>query len=291
MYTDPETGVTISGITSFVAEMPQQASDSYASSMYNLVEALCWESGRTGNAKCFQLDFDDNIVSSATIIRGRKLVWEPNEERLRAKKAAAKIAASTSDPKQPHTSSTPVPTPESATATATVPATMPATVPAAAGSGEKKNESTPDNPSPLNEPLLDISKERGESDEKKPAATADTNAFTSRFLILAMMILAIGLAYSANYSFMLNFLSFILALIIGYIVVWGVDPLLHASLMSETNAISGIIAIGAMLQLYGYDGSLTLPNICGFIALFFAFINVFGGFRLTDKMLGLLNLG
>ena len=112
---------------------------------------------------------------------------------------------------------------------------------------------------------------------------------SSGIITISMILLAVGLAYSTDFAFMMNFLIFVLALIIGYIVVWGVDPLLHASLMSETNAISGIIYIGAMLQLYGYDGTLQVPNILGILALFFASINVFGGFVLTDKMLSMIS--
>jgi len=57
----------------------------------------------------------------------------------------------------------------------------------------------------------------------------------------------IGLAYATYYEFMNQFLVFILSVFIGYVVVWNVTPALHSPLMSETNAISGIIIIGAML--------------------------------------------
>jgi NAD/NADP transhydrogenase alpha subunit len=262
--------------------MPQQASDIYASNMFNLVEELCGGPGAKGSdAQSFRLDFTDKIVASATIIRDRQMFWKSYEDQLKEKEAAElkrkEAAAKETSPgkgdKQPEKS--PLPGPMASTKTPT----------------EEKKDLAPAPTSPLKEAFIEKTKQPNENEEEETSQIAETHACSSSFLILAMTGLAIALAYSTNYSFMLNFLSFILALIIGYIVVWGVDPRLHASLMSETNAISGIIAIGAMLQLYGYNGSYCLPNICGLIALFFAFINVFGGFRLTDKMLSLLRLG
>eukprot|EP00826_Nyctotherus_ovalis_P034612 TRINITY_DN28_c0_g1_i1.p2 TRINITY_DN28_c0_g1~~TRINITY_DN28_c0_g1_i1.p2 ORF type:complete len:215 (+),score=71.40 TRINITY_DN28_c0_g1_i1:113-757(+) len=136
---------------------------------------------------------------------------------------------------------------------------------------------------PLTQKLID--KEGDDAVEK----VAKMDLVSSSLIVGSMIVLALSLAYATDIGFMMNFLIFTLALIIGYIVIWGVDPLLHASLMSETNAISGIIYIGAMLQLYGYNGSFQLPNVCGITALFFASINVFGGFVLTDRMLGMIS--
>ena len=76
---------------------------------------------------------------------------------------------------------------------------------------------------------------------------------------------------------------FTLACFIGYYVVWKVTPSLHTPLMSITNAISGIIILGAMIasssQIFG------ISSIFGFIAVFFAAINIFGGFVVTERML------
>ncbi len=76
---------------------------------------------------------------------------------------------------------------------------------------------------------------------------------------------------------------FILACFIGYYVVWRVTPALHTPLMSITNAISGIIIIGALLASGSniFDGA----SIFGFIAVFIAAINIFGGFVVTQRML------
>jgi NAD(P) transhydrogenase subunit alpha len=69
-------------------------------------------------------------------------------------------------------------------------------------------------------------------------------------------------------------------------VVWNVTPALHTPLMSVTNAISGIVIVGAILQVVEIDGNIfSLSSILGAIAIFFASINIFGGFMVTQRML------
>lgn len=76
---------------------------------------------------------------------------------------------------------------------------------------------------------------------------------------------------------------FTLACFVGYYVVWKVTPSLHTPLMSITNAISGIIIIGAMIA--SSSTIFGISSIFGFIAAFFAAINIFGGFVVTERML------
>ncbi|MDA7714831.1 proton-translocating transhydrogenase family protein [Candidatus Pelagibacter sp.] len=80
---------------------------------------------------------------------------------------------------------------------------------------------------------------------------------------------------------------FILSIFIGYYVVWSVTPSLHTPLMSVTNAISSVIIVGAIIAgLAGSnDNILTISNILGFLAIFLAAINIFGGFLVTQRML------
>ena len=79
------------------------------------------------------------------------------------------------------------------------------------------------------------------------------------------------------------FTVFVLAIFVGYMVVWNVTPALHTPLMSVTNAISGIIIIGAMLQISrGMDNWITW--VAAF-AVLLASINIFGGFLVTRRML------
>ena len=91
-----------------------------------------------------------------------------------------------------------------------------------------------------------------------------------------------GLGQVAPPAFLAHFTVFILACFIGYMVIWNVTPALHTPLMSVTNAISGIIVIGALLQVSSED---TLIWILAAIATLIATINVFGGFFVTQRML------
>jgi len=79
---------------------------------------------------------------------------------------------------------------------------------------------------------------------------------------------------------------FVLACFIGYWVVWGVTPSLHTPLVALTNAISGIIIVGALL-VTGSERAGTAAELMGFVAVLLASINVFGGFLVTNRMLAM----
>jgi H+-translocating NAD(P) transhydrogenase subunit alpha len=76
---------------------------------------------------------------------------------------------------------------------------------------------------------------------------------------------------------------FILAIFVGYEVISKVPVILHTPLMSGTNAIHGIVLVGAILVLGGADS--TLARIVGFLAVVLGTVNVVGGFLVTDRML------
>ena len=84
---------------------------------------------------------------------------------------------------------------------------------------------------------------------------------------------------------------FVLAVFVGYFVVWSVTPALHTPLMSVTNAISSVIVVGALLAvgvaLIVNDNGTILARALGFVALVFASVNIFGGFLVTQRMLGM----
>ena len=80
-----------------------------------------------------------------------------------------------------------------------------------------------------------------------------------------------------------NLTVFVLSVFVGYHVVWNVTPALHTPLMAVTNAISGIIIVGAMLA--AGPETLDWGVVVGFIAVLLASINVFGGFLVTQRML------
>ena len=86
---------------------------------------------------------------------------------------------------------------------------------------------------------------------------------------------------------------FVLSIFIGYYVVWSVTPALHTPLMSVTNAISSVIIVGALLGVAVDVGQEMRTSqeftskILGFVALVLASVNIFGGFLVTHRMLGM----
>ena len=83
-------------------------------------------------------------------------------------------------------------------------------------------------------------------------------------------------------DFLSHFTVFVLACVIGYNVVWNVSHSLHTPLMSVTNAISGIIVVGAVLQV---GNSNPLIQLLAGVAILIATINIVGGFVVTKRML------
>jgi H+-translocating NAD(P) transhydrogenase subunit alpha len=100
-------------------------------------------------------------------------------------------------------------------------------------------------------------------------------------VIVAALLLALIGAYAPP-DFMQHFTVFVLAIFVGFQVVWNVAPSLHTPLMSVTNAISGIIVIGALLQI---GSPSTLVALLAGIALLVATVNIAGGFWVTQRML------
>ena len=112
------------------------------------------------------------------------------------------------------------------------------------------------------------------------------------FAVGALLFWFVG-AY-APASFLQHFTVFVLACFVGYMVVWNVTPSLHTPLMSVTNAISSIIAIGALVQVAppltaagAADRPNTLILVCAVVALVLTAINMFGGFAVTRRMLAM----
>jgi len=103
-----------------------------------------------------------------------------------------------------------------------------------------------------------------------------------KYALMALAIVLFGwLADVAPKAFLGHFTVFALACVVGYYVVWNVSHALHTPLMSVTNAISGIIVVGALLQI-GHGGWVSFLS---FIAVLIASINIFGGFTVTQRML------
>ena len=103
------------------------------------------------------------------------------------------------------------------------------------------------------------------------------------WLLLGAGAALFGIGLGAPPTFLTHLTVFVLACFIGYQVVWSVTPALHTPLMSVTNAISGIIVIGGMVQI---GGELTsAATLLGIAAVFLATLNISGGFLVTHRML------
>jgi NAD(P) transhydrogenase subunit alpha len=124
-------------------------------------------------------------------------------------------------------------------------------------------------------------------EEKRAQEVAAFKAQTRQQVTLlgigAALILGVGLVAPA--SFMQHFIVFLLSVFVGFQVIWNVSHSLHTPLMAVTNAISSIIILGALMQIGSGGGALVV--ILAAISVFFAGINIFGGFLVTRRMLAM----
>ena len=119
-------------------------------------------------------------------------------------------------------------------------------------------------------------------DNKKEEVAEKPASPLRKYILLALAIVLFGwMANVAPPEFLSHFTVFALSCVVGYYVVWNVSHALHTPLMAVTNAISGIIVIGAVLQI-GHGGWVSFLS---FIAVLIASINIFGGFTVTQRML------
>jgi len=140
-------------------------------------------------------------------------------------------------------------------------------------------------------PPIPVSKEEKKPATPPPEAPAPEEAkkkIPTEWVTLGLMALAgvalYGLGLVAPPEFLAHFTVFVLACFVGYMVIWNVTPALHTPLMSVTNAISGIIVIGALLQV---SSPGIVLKFLAFVAILIASVNIFGGFWVTQRMLGM----
>ena len=120
---------------------------------------------------------------------------------------------------------------------------------------------------------------------------ASTQSVVTMFVVGALAFWFVGA--NAPATFLNHFTVFVLACFIGYMVIWNVTPALHTPLMSVTNAISSIIAIGALVQIAPpLDAAVTdrpdaLIRWLAVVALALTAVNMFGGFAVTRRMLAM----
>jgi NAD(P) transhydrogenase subunit alpha len=118
--------------------------------------------------------------------------------------------------------------------------------------------------------------------EEAAAFKAQTKSQITLLGVGGALMLLVGLYAPA--SFMQHFIVFVLAVFVGFQVIWNVSHSLHTPLMAVTNAISSIIILGALLQI---GSSSAIVIILAAVSVFFAGINIFGGFLVTRRMLAM----
>ena len=129
---------------------------------------------------------------------------------------------------------------------------------------------------------------------KKPAHGGASEPMSAKSLAIMMAVAALLFWLIGSYApaaFLGHFTVFVLACFVGYMVVWNVKPALHTPLMSVTNAISSIIAIGALVQISPIAGAVGRPDSLitwlAAAAIVLTAINMFGGFAVTQRMLAM----
>ncbi|MBQ3301927.1 MAG: Re/Si-specific NAD(P)(+) transhydrogenase subunit alpha [Eggerthellaceae bacterium] len=122
-----------------------------------------------------------------------------------------------------------------------------------------------------------------ETEAAEPEPKPEKSAFQKHWWKVLVGILAVALIVGAPTEMANHFIVFMLACVVGFYVITNVTHSLHTPLMSETNAISGIIIVGALLQIVNFDNPVVV--VLAFIAMTIASINIFGGFLVTDRML------
>jgi len=239
-----ENGVTVVGWTDLPGRLPRHTSQLFGTNVVHLMQLLT-----PGKDGVLVLDLDDPVQRGMTVTHGRRTLWPPPPVAV----SAAASGAGSSGPAPSGTAPSGEPVDLASAVTEVIPA---APAPAAKAPKPTKPPRTP----------LD------------PARAAQRR--TMLYALGAVLVtLAIAFAPSA---FLGHFTVFVLAVFVGYYVISHVTHSLHTPLMAQTNAISGIIVVGALLQI-GSDDWLVTVLAC--IAAALASINVFGGFLVANRMI------
>ena len=125
-----------------------------------------------------------------------------------------------------------------------------------------------------------------QSQAKEAPAKVEAKKPNPAIKLVALVAMVLAFMFIGAYApteFLPHFTVFVLSCVVGYYVVWNVSHSLHTPLMSVTNAISGIVVVGAMLQI---SNGLFI-GVLSFIGVLLVSINIFGGFAVTRRMLAM----
>jgi NAD(P) transhydrogenase subunit alpha len=236
--------VTILGFTDLASRMAHVASDLYGTNLWHLLEEM-------GGAAGHKIDHDNDAVRPALVLEGGEKRWPAP-----AMKPRAAAEAAPAKPAEP-------PPAAKAVAAAAPPPHAAAHKPGA---------------------------HAGHGAAPRVMSKSQTGAVALVGLLVACVWLGarFGLDDKAlsfdTYRLIQHATVFVMAVFVGFQVVWNVTPALHTPLMSVTNAISGIIVIGGLLDAVG---KLDLSIGVAVVATAFATINIAGGFLVTRRMLAM----
>lgn len=137
-------------------------------------------------------------------------------------------------------------------------------------------------------PAISVSAAQPQQKAQAVATTKEAKAPMSRttkgVLLLVAALFYFYVTRNLPESFMASLNLFVTASILGYYIIWNVHSALHTPLMSLTNALSGVVVVGAMYQMADGAG---MSHILALVAVFIAALNVFGGFAVTHRMLSM----
>ena len=264
-YVDEKSGVTIIGYTDLTSRMAEQSSVLYGNNLKHLLTEMGGEN--------FTIDLANDIVGPATVVTNGTVRWKPPQPPAAAPTSAA-------------------PATSSANAAHVTPAST--SNGSKASSGTKESDRLLSSTAPQHHSVhitKEVAQTSGHGAPGHNSGVSASGDSWTQFAVQVAVIVAVFmlLGVTTPPSFHPHLLSFVLACVIGYSVIWAVNPALHTPLMSVTNAISGIIIVGSMLELGGGEGLGSAEVWLSLLGIMFSAINIVGGFLVTGKMLAMFS--
>lgn len=252
-----ENGVKVIGYTDMSSRLSPVASQLYGMNCVNYIKDI-----KSGEGEV-SLDLKDVVVRTSIVTHEGEILWPPPPlSELDPASVSKEMKPATEASAQ--TSSAPPEKPETPVETAVAP--------------EATVSSLAEDEKPATTGLADL----------LPAEFGTKQAVITGVAVLWILLLLSaepGAASESTQNFLNHLTVFALSCFIGWQVIWNVSHALHTPLMSVTNAISGIILVGGMLQAHGEQASAA--GYFGALAVLLAMINVVGGFAVTQRMLAM----
>ncbi|CUV04042.1 unnamed protein product [Cryptosporidium hominis] len=252
-FSDVQSGTTIIGKCNYVFSMPLQSSELFSGNLLSLISELGPTSDR------FKCDLNNEIISKMCVAHENKMLWRPFTEQNQEKHENQEMLEKKSLLENISKQSTLISIKDEDTTASKTSVFC------------SKTE--------IDGYLQKVMKEFKNFDKQLNGGVN----FYAGVMLATLFFTVLGLTMTTIQ--IQNIFSFIISTMLGYYCVWDVDPKLHTPLMSVTNALSGVIIIGSMMQ-YG-NQTVTYTTLMSMFSTFLASINTFGGFYVTNKMLTL----